>query len=155
MDAEISRDERHLAWMSWMEEVARCPCCHGKITFCKRNNSWERAYCENAGCSANSGFPFASGQPVLVDFANSVLDPQRVIESSAESPIERKKSGYSRLLKRLLTARQLATEANVQNFLRVVKSFEKRPVVLVIGGGSIGEGAMPLYTDSSIQLVGT
>jgi SAM-dependent methyltransferase len=45
--------------------------------------------------------------------------------------------------------------SNCTKFIDLLKQDSERPVVLVIGGGTIGSGADELYHDSSIELVGT
>jgi SAM-dependent methyltransferase len=45
--------------------------------------------------------------------------------------------------------------SNSMKFIDLLKRDSRRPVVLVVGGGTIGSGADKLYRDSSIELVGT
>lgn len=44
---------------------------------------------------------------------------------------------------------------NCTAFLGLLKAKAKRPLVLVIGGGTIGSGADELYSDPAVELVGT
>ena len=44
---------------------------------------------------------------------------------------------------------------NCAQFIRLLKQDAARPVVLVIGGGTVGLGASELYDDETIEIVGT
>jgi SAM-dependent methyltransferase len=45
--------------------------------------------------------------------------------------------------------------SNCARFIELLKESSERPIVLVIGGGTIGLGADELYSDDSVELVGT
>ncbi|MBR0750717.1 class I SAM-dependent methyltransferase [Bradyrhizobium jicamae] len=45
--------------------------------------------------------------------------------------------------------------ANCQRFIDLLKQESRKPVVLVIGGATVGSGAEALYADDGIELIGT
>jgi SAM-dependent methyltransferase len=104
------------------------------------------------GCAA---FPTAGGQPVLVDFADSILVKQDVLQSGGGSVIARGegRARKSALLRAMLPSNDVA-EGNARRLLSLAKKSAERPILLVIGGGSPGEGTAPLYDDASIDVVG-
>ena len=90
--------------------------------------------------------------PVLVDFANSVIeepDSSQAVASKVGRPAYR---GPARLVKRLLSPRKQATLRNVDRFISALKAAAAQPRVLVVGGGSIGQGLEQLYGDPDIAI---
>jgi SAM-dependent methyltransferase len=59
-----------------------------------------------------------------------------------------------RLRKSLLRSKG-PTERNALRFLRELKTAYEHPLILVIGGGEIGNGAQALYADPNVTVVGT
>jgi SAM-dependent methyltransferase len=116
-----------------------------------------RPFCSNADCEyARSGFPLSAGQPVLIDFTASIFDRNLYLgnnDSVLERDVNRRSVG-SRLHQFGFGKNPIAA-SNCTKFIELLKQEAERPTVLVIGGGTIGSGADELYTDSSIELVGT
>jgi SAM-dependent methyltransferase len=95
-------------------------------------------------------------QPVLIDFAASIFE-RRMYEAESGSAIDRdvdRRSVGSRLHRFTFGGNPVAV-SNGRRFVDLLKQESRRPVVLVIGGGSIGLGADGLYNDDAIELVGT
>lgn len=100
-------------------------------------------------------YPILHGTPVLIDFSKSVLDEDRTIRNSASSVIERKTyHGPMRFIKHLLSPRKKSTRGNVGKLVGLLREGKKPARVLVVGGGSIGQGMDPLYDDPSIHVYG-
>jgi SAM-dependent methyltransferase len=116
-----------------------------------------RPFCSNAECEyAEVGFPVSGGQPVLIDFAASIFD-REAYGGNNGSVLQRdvtRRSVGSRLHQFGFGKNPIAA-SNCAKFIDLLKLEAKRPTVLVIGGGTIGSGAEELYSDSSIELVGT
>lgn len=93
------------------------------------------------------------GQPILVDFSQSILSPDFVFSSQAESVISRNKYGERNLLKRLVASPKDITQNNLQFFLAELKRQFVRPRVLVVGGGAVGNGLDALYSDSEVEVL--
>jgi glycosyltransferase involved in cell wall biosynthesis/SAM-dependent methyltransferase len=92
--------------------------------------------------------------PVLVDFENSVLDERQMLTSAGASPIWRSSyRGLARLAKRLVSPPNPRTTHNLQRFVALLKQATKRPLVVVVGGGTISRDARPLYDDPAIRLI--
>lgn len=112
--------------------LLRCPRCTGPMT--------TRRTCPKCG-----EFPAADGQPVLVDFDNSILDRARFEARAGASPVVR--SAASSRLKRLLLGPNRAAE-RVAGLMSAQVGKSGR--VLVIGGGEIGSGAEALYAGCDV-----
>lgn len=98
-------------------------------------------------------YPILRGTPVLIDFSKSVLDEDSTIRNSGSSVIERKTyHGPLHFLKRLLSPRKKSTRGNVGTLVQLLRDDRKTARVLIVGGGSIGQGTDPLYEDPSLQL---
>jgi len=95
-------------------------------------------------------------QPVLIDFATSIFE-RRMYDAESGSVLDRdigRRSVGSRLHRLTFGGNPVAV-SNSMRFIDLLKRKSRRPVVLVIGGGTIGLGAEVLYNDASIELVGT
>ncbi|MEH2505981.1 MULTISPECIES: class I SAM-dependent methyltransferase [unclassified Bradyrhizobium] len=95
-------------------------------------------------------------QPVLIDFAASIFE-RRMYEAENGSALRRdvSRSSLGSRLHRLTFGGNPVAVANSATFIELLKRGSRRPVVLVVGGGTIGLGADALYRDDSIELVGT
>lgn len=136
----------------WWTLAVRCPRCSSAL----RDLDIQPA-CSNAACEyCRSGFPLVDNQPVLIDFATSIFE-RRMYGGDNGSVLERdvtRRSVGSRLHQFTFGKNPIAA-SNCTKFIDLLKQDSERPVVLVIGGGTIGSGADELYHDSSIELVGT
>ena len=96
-----------------------------------------------------------SGVPALVDFEHSVLDADRLRASQGASPVRRSK--LSRVLNRLVHPANTIAPANVARMLKLLRADDatagRPPRILVIGGGSQGDGLAELYTDPTVDLI--
>ncbi len=96
--------------------------------------------------------------PVYVDFDDSVLDRERLFASGGASDIDRGRGVVAtirRAVRRVLNP-DTVTRRNVDVLVDTVRSEHGTavvPVVLVVGGGEIGNGADRLYTDDGVEVV--
>jgi len=92
--------------------------------------------------------------PVLIDFETSVLCQEdiRVLDSIIKRPAY---VGLSGFVKKVVSPPKKTTANNVNKLLELLfRSDEiKNPVVLIIGGGTIGQGMDCLYSDPEIRVV--
>jgi SAM-dependent methyltransferase len=113
--------------------------------------------CTNVACEySGAGFPFVDSQPVLIDFATSIFD-RGTYRGDSGSVLQRdvtRRSIGSRLHQFACGKNPIAA-SNCAKFIELLKEGCEQPLVLVIGGGTIGLGADELYGNSSIELVGT
>lgn len=93
---------------------------------------------------------------MLIDFDDSIFE-RETYQNDDGSVLHRDLSGRSlgSLVHRFVAGKNPVAEENCNAFLDLLKTDSERPVVLVIGGGTIGLGADSLYNDPSIELVGT
>jgi SAM-dependent methyltransferase len=114
--------------------------------------------CSNVACEyRDRGFPIIDTQPVLIDFATSIFHRELYNGDHRGSALHRDvslRSIGSRLHLFTLGSNPVAA-SNCAEFIKLLKQASKRPIVLVIGGGTIGLGADQLYKDEDIELVGT
>lgn len=134
-----------LAPLDELLPILACPSCGASVTA-----GTDRYLCEKCGGS----YAVIDGIPILVDFERSILAEQEVKTRAAGSAIGR---GAARGLKRrmtkaLLSANPVAAE-NARRFVELARSHSDRPRVLIVGGGSKGEGTELLYADPALQLI--
>jgi SAM-dependent methyltransferase len=125
--------------------ILRCPVTREHLTFAPDGSL-------RADPSGRS-YVSLEGTPILIDFENSVIDRNGFITSNGASSVKRRR--YVRLsgaVKKLLSPPKRATRLNVE---WLVKELEKKPGsrVLVIGGGTVGQGMEPLYDHPSIKVI--
>jgi SAM-dependent methyltransferase len=99
-------------------------------------------------------YRIVSGQPILIDFAASVVDPANIEPMAARSSVARKRhSGISALAKRLVSPSKASTSRNLASFVTLLKAGSDHPRVLVIGGGTIGHDMGLLHKDPGLDLI--
>lgn len=142
--------------MITLEELAReglfiCPVCAHPVE--SRAEGW---FCSDPGCSRTTErFPMVSGTPALVDFDKSVIDPDRLQETEGASEFNRK--GLGPRLFEFLYGRNTVADAAVARMVQALLSdatdVGRRPRILVIGGGAVGNGLDVFYDDASVDIV--
>lgn len=135
-----------------LRSILRCPRCGARLAFLS-----DQVSCLDKMCVySRQAFPVIGGQPVLIDFADSVFQRSNYKMGNG--------SAFSRDLTRLRLRSRLhrfvdggnhVAPKNCDSFLAELKRNSERPRILVIGGGVIGLGADELYNDSDIELIGT
>jgi SAM-dependent methyltransferase len=113
--------------------------------------------CSDSSCEYSAtGFPLVGAQPVLIDFATSIFE-RAMYGADQGSALQRDVTGRSlgsRLHQFTLGNNRIAA-SNCAKFIELLMEGAERPIVLVIGGGTIGLGADELYRNGAIELVGT
>lgn len=125
--------------------ILRCPVTREHLTFSADGS------CAAEGCGRR--YASLEDTPVLIDFDHSVIDRDQLISTNGASSVKRRR--YDRLsgaVKRLLSPPKKATRANVRRLIQELEAVE-RPIVLVIGGGTVGQGMEPLYEHPDIQII--
>jgi SAM-dependent methyltransferase len=113
--------------------------------------------CSDPACEySETGFPLIDTQPVLIDFATSIFD-REMYGTDRGSALQRDVTGRSlgSRVHRFILGTNTIAASNCAKFTKLLMEGSERPIVLVIGGGTIGLGANELYRNSSIELVGT
>ncbi len=93
------------------------------------------------------------GIPVVVDFDRSILDETGILASAAASPVRRRRRSES-WLRRWVATPAKHSASHVLRLLERLKAKTDRPRILVIGGGSIGNGLQAIYDDPAVDVVG-
>lgn len=134
--------------MDELKPLLRCPRCNGLLEWMA-----DSASCRDENCALNAqgAFPFVNGQPVLVDFDESILDRRSTINTGATSLI-RRAGPLSLFVKKLEGGTNKAAEDNARRLLELLP---ERARVLIIGGGTVGNGADLLYESDKVDLIGT
>ena len=133
------------------EDAVICPRCGAPVS--SGPDGWP---CSNADCPyAADPFPVVAGAPALVDFEHSVLSAEALRASEAASLVAR--PDRPGIVKRMLhpantQAPRLAARM-VELLLADAPSTGRRPRILVIGGGTVGDGLEELYADERVDLL--
>ena len=144
-----------------LEEVVACPRCLSTL-----QASGGKFTCTDPACDfARTGFPTVLGQPVLVDFERSLFRRADYDETDTSArPSGTRFSGSFRTY----TNRSLRDRFRIlvfglnhlaaQNSIEVLKALKTRaasPRLLIIGGGTLGEGTNTFYRDKQVQVFAT
>lgn len=125
----------------------RCPVTGGELQCDGTDRFWSETADGN-----RIDFPVVDGQPVFVDFEKSILDRNAFAALQGASLIGKRESKRSVIKKVLLGTNDVAS-ANAKTLLEEVRRLDTRPVVLIVGGGTVNVGAQDLYDADDIQIV--
>jgi SAM-dependent methyltransferase len=123
-------------------DILCCPRCKGPLA--------SDSSCSTATCELSQR-PFLScgGQPILVDADDSIIDVAAV-----EFAIELPGTSAPKILRRLTPRNVVAPRVSKRLALDAAAIAERgRPLILVIGGGTIGSGLEGFYSDPTIDIV--
>lgn len=138
--------------------LLRCPRCSSKVV---AEEGAARVRCSSADCALSTGdFPMVDGQPVLIDFAQSIFEERHFREGAGSSVIGPRDFNLGRkdtLLKKLGWDTNPSAKRICEDLRERVRSSAgaRRPLVLVVGGGQSKYAVKNLYTDPEIDVVGT
>jgi SAM-dependent methyltransferase len=143
-----------------LEEIVACPRCRSRL-----NASASKWACANPACEfAHKGYPTAGGQPVLMDFEQSVFrredydEIDKVLPSSDGVKFSGSFRTYTNrtFRDRIRIAVYGINRIAPKNSLTVLQSLKgkaEHPRLLIIGGGTIGEGTDRFYEDGAVDIV--
>ena len=97
-------------------------------------------------------FPVVRGQPVLIDFEDSIFRPEEYREERLPEPQSGSRLG--RVLAQFTYGENSVAAGTVTHFRDLLHRRERRRV-LVIGGGTVGSGSQSLYEDTALSVIGT
>ena len=128
--------------------LVRCPRCRSALIVD------DPMRCANLDCDyASAGFPVVDDRPVLIDFADSIVDRENLLRASGASPLSRSRS-LLRRLREWAAGPNAEAATNCALFLARCRAFDAT-CVLIVGGGGRGSGTTALYEARDIRLVGT
>lgn len=133
------------------EHAVICPRCGASVA--PEADGW---HCAEATCHyASTPFPVVGGSPVLVDFEHSVLSAEAIRAGDATSLVTRPdRPGF---VKRMLHPANTQSPRIAQEMLDLLLADAvggRRPRVLVVGGGTVGDGLEALYADDRVDVLG-
>ncbi|MBC9031174.1 methyltransferase domain-containing protein [Sphingomonas sp. JC676] len=92
------------------------------------------------------------GAPVLVDFARSILSLEQITENDVGSPVRRRATrGIKRTVKRVLSPEKKSTRRNIDRLIAALPR-DHEALVLIIGGGTVGQGIGALYDHPNLGI---
>lgn len=113
----------------------------------------DRAAPDRLTCAGGHSYPVVNGKPVLIDFSDSVLSEEEIARSAGGSQIARQDyGGLKRRVKRMLSPPRRETLGNVRRLVADLEALGRPARLLVVGGGSIGQGMEPLYDHPGIAV---
>jgi SAM-dependent methyltransferase len=141
-----------------LDDIVQCPRCASPLEALLTTSP----RCTNSQCVyATEGFRTTAGQPILIDFEESIFrrpsqeDSLAVPFMDGLPPAIGLQESTKNKLRRLFYGTNKVASANSVKFLSRLKSVGGRPRVLVIGGGARGLGTEALYRCDAVDLVGT
>ncbi|MBX7483372.1 class I SAM-dependent methyltransferase [Qipengyuania qiaonensis] len=138
-----------LATIDELDGALRCPRTTRPIRFADGQVMFQGADEDGELCD----YLIAKNKPVLIDFDKSVIQRDDVADSGGASVVERPNHSFlAKFVKSLLSPEKKSTKRNIATFIDKLKSAAERPKVLVIGGGSVGQGLSALYDDPGMAV---
>ena len=139
------------ASLASIEPLLACPRCRAPLAL-----GDDGVRCTNESCplAAPRSFSYLGPRPVLVHFARSVLEAKHLPGPGAtlESQVAHRWS-VDRVPKRLRSFLKPANVVAVRNIDLLLALLPAGATVLVVGGGTIGNGTERLYTDRRVEVV--
>ncbi len=129
------------------QTLLRCPACQGRL-----EAGADRYVCTAAGCG--QAYPILDGCPVLIHEANSVFTLADFVEQR-NTFYNLRPSRAGRWLDRVTPriSRNVKAAGNFERLARLLLEATPDPLVLVLGGGVLGDGMARLAADARIELV--
>lgn len=113
--------------------------------------------CLNSQECGSQVYSFVSGVrkiPGLVDFDHSVIERSQLQQESGEtSVVKRSHSRLATKVRQLIKVKNVVSTAQVSHLLRLLHEKSAHPVILVVGGASIGSGLEELYTEPFVDIL--
>ena len=112
--------------------------------------------CGSASCVlSREPFPAVAGQPALIDFESSIVTREGLGARAGESQVVRHgRGGPLGPIRRLATPANRVAERHADRLLVDLAGNGPRPTLLVVGGGTVGNGADALYASPAIGVLG-
>lgn len=102
------------------------------------------------GRAGGEEFAVTAGQPVLIDFTKSLCRKEWFATARRNVSVIGERSNLARTIKGTLTGSRRASRDNI---LRFKARLPTRPVVLMVGAGTMGAGCEALYEDRDVRQI--
>jgi ubiquinone/menaquinone biosynthesis C-methylase UbiE len=125
-----------------------CPRCQ-----CPAVEEEEGFRCSSDSCAFNAprSFPLIGRWPALADFERSILEPAELLGSATGGLNRWSIDRLPRRLRSWAKPRNRVAARNVETLLGLLRG--PAPLILVIGGGTIGNGVEEIYADRRTRVV--
>lgn len=135
-----------------VQSMLACPRCRSELV-----RGRDAFWCSSPECTLvrPEAFPVVGQWPVFVDFEHSIIRREGLGGSSSTTPPARTRWSVERLPRRLRSwwkPPNRVAARNVDLLLSLLSSTS--PLILVVGGGAIGNGMGGLYRDRRTRLFG-
>lgn len=120
----------------------RCPVDGSELTFAIDGSK--------AKCSGGHEYVCSAELPVLIDDSTSLLEPESCVRSQV---LRRSPTGVSALARRLVSPTKRSTRNNVQRLVDLLTAAKRPSRLLVVGGGTRGQGTELLYEHPDIEVL--
>jgi SAM-dependent methyltransferase len=136
-----------------LEPLLVCPRCGMRLL-----REREGFHCESSTCvyGSEGSFRLVDGAPVVIDFDRSIVRKMEVDDAAGAGsvpPLRAGSSSFERLpgwLRRVWRPTNRVAARNVQQLIALLPSSS---TVLVVGGGTIGNGVDALYVQPGLRIV--
>jgi SAM-dependent methyltransferase len=127
-----------------------CPACGSSL-----RGSVESLRCASDNCQRVYPAVGSNSTPILIDCDASIVDVSALLKTDAASQINRSKGRLGRLAVRLTRQRNKTAERLAQRLTAdlIVETKDRRPRLLIVGGGAVGNGIESLYADRNLDIV--
>jgi SAM-dependent methyltransferase len=134
-----------------IHELLCCPChLHNDLNV----NLLGELSCQAEHCALNQQkFMYVSGQPVLVDFQQSIFREADYSKLKDGSVLNRQRSPFHRFLRNIMWGQNRVTQINARIFIDKLNDVSTHPVLLIVGGGTKGVGSDYLYVQDHIRVI--
>jgi SAM-dependent methyltransferase len=137
-----------LVSLATIEPLFVCPRCRARLDRSDQGFTCSAASCE---LSAPGSFRVQGGVPILVDFDHSILRPGQT--DGEPVPLVAPKWSVGRLPHRVRSLWKPVNSVAARNVDLLLSRLPGGVTVLVVGGGTIGNGVERLYSDPGIDTI--
>jgi SAM-dependent methyltransferase len=137
--------------MSGVVSLLGCPVCGSPLS-----GPVESLGCTSTDCRRVYPAIGSGSAPILIDSDASIVDVSALLKTDAASLISRKTGGLLGRLVNKLTVRRNKTAERFAHRLAADLAAEtsgRRPRLLIVGGGAVGNGVESLYADPNLDVV--
>jgi len=134
----------------WVRALLRCPRCGAPLA----GDSPARCSDRTCALSPLGAFPMVGDQVALIDFADSIVDREALVQGGGTSPIRRARGGLRTRIGKVVRGRNAQAARHASRLLSWLRERGESAELLVVGSGSIGSGADSLHEAADIRMCG-
>jgi SAM-dependent methyltransferase len=140
-----------LVELASIESILVCPRCHADLLRSEQGFRCSATTCE---LNAPSAFPLRGRVPLLVDFEQSILRREEFLERDRGAPLVAPRWASGRLPQPLRSCWKPFNAVAARNVELLLSHVGTSAAVLVVGGGSLGNGVERLYSNRQVRTIG-